>query len=292
MPESRGAAQRRARVGAERMARTRRRDGVRQGFGVAVAAFLSLVYALTVRDLRTEHKNAALGILISIAQPLVAGLVFYGFITLLGGQAGKVRGDDLTFVLIGFVLFFMHVRTAAAVAGALNRSMMNHQRLSPFLLICVKAVGSAYKHTLAIAVLLALNYLLRGVHEMQEPGLFAAATFLCWLGGVAVGTLFLGLNRYVTWGPVVQTAYVRIMFFTSGKFFVANSLPSTFRMFMDWNPLFHLLDQGRDAAFVNYTARTTSMDYPLAVILVLIVLAMLVENWVRVRYSASKVPGG
>ena len=36
------------------------------------------------------------------------------------------------------------------------------------------------------------------------------------------------------------------MFFTSGKFFVANALPERFRQYMDWNPLFHLLDQARD----------------------------------------------
>ena len=274
------------------MARTRAEPETKQGFWIAFAAFLSLVYALVVRDLRAEHKNAALGILLSIAQPLVAGLVFYGFITLIGGRAGKIRGDDLTFVLLGFVLFFMHIRTVAAVGGSLNRSMMNHQRLSLFLMICVKVVGSAYKNTVALLVMLALNYLLRGVYEMQDVGLFAAAFFWCWLGGIAVGTLFLGLNRYVTWGMVIQTAYIRIMFFTSGKFFVANALPERYRQWMDWNPLFHLLDQGRDAAFLNYTARTTSMEYPITVILCLLVLAMLVENWVRTHYSASQVPGG
>lgn len=274
------------------MAMGRGRRDTRQGFWVALGAFVSLVHALVVRDLRTEHKNAALGILISIAQPLVAGLVFYAFITLIGGRPGKVRGDDLTFVLLGFVLFFMHIRTVASVSGSLNRAMMNHQRLSPFLMICVKAVGSAYKNVLALLILLALNYLLRGVYEMEHLGLFAATIFWCWVGGIAVGTLFLGLNRQVTWGPIIQTAYVRIMFFTSGKFFVANALPERYRQFMDWNPLFHLLDQSRDAAFVNYTARTTTMAYPIVVILSLLVLAVLVENWVRTHYSASQVPGG
>lgn len=118
------------------------KDTVKQSFAVATFAFLSLVYSLVVRDLRTEHKNAAAGILISVSQPLVAGLIFYLFITLMGGRAGAIRGDSLTFVLIGFVIFFMHIRTVAAVAGALRPDMMNHQRLTPFLMVCVKATSS------------------------------------------------------------------------------------------------------------------------------------------------------
>lgn len=267
-------------------------EATRQGFWVALTAFLMLVYTLTVRDLRAEHKNAALGILISIAQPLIIGLVFYFFMVVIGGRPGKIRGDDLTFVILGFVLFYMHIRTLAPVSGSLNRALMNHQRLSLFLMICVKATGAAYKHTLAVIVMLAMNYLFRDVYAMQDIGQFVTACFFCWLSGAAIGAIFIGLNYYVSWGPVVQTAYVRIMFFTSGKFFVANALPSRFRQFMDWNPLFHLIDQGRDAAFVNYTARTTSMEYPIIITLALVVLAMLVENWVRVHYSASQVPGG
>ena len=236
------------------------KDTVKQSFMVAIFAFLSLVYSLIVRDLRTEHKNAAAGILISIGQPLVAGLIFYAFISMMGGRAGQIRGDNLTFVLLGFIIFFMHIRTVAAVAGALRPDMMNHQRLTPFLMVCVKAVSSGYKNILALIILLILNWVLRDVYEMQDPLLFIGVIFFCWFGGISVGIIFLALNRYFTWGPLIQTAYIRIMFFTSGKFFVANMVPGTIRPFMDWNPLFHLLDQGRAAAFLNYSARTTDMN--------------------------------
>jgi len=268
------------------------RDNVHQSFAVAAAAFLSLVYSLVVRDLRTEHKNAALGILLAVAQPLVMGLVFYAFMSFIGARPGKIRGDDLTFVLTGFILFFVHVRTVSAVAGALRQDMMNHQRLSPFLMICVKALGSLYKNTFALLIMLVANYLLRDVYEMENAFLFAWVYLWCWIGGIGVGIIFLAANRYVSWGPLLQTTYIRVMFFTSGKFFVANLLPGQIRPFMDWNPLFHLLDQARDAAFVNYSARMTSMEYPIVVFLVLLVIGFLVENWVRNNYSASQMPGG
>lgn len=265
---------------------------VKQGFMTALVAFMTLVYSLVVRDLRTEHKNAALGILIQIGQPLVAGLIFYFFITLVGGKgSGQVRGDYMTFVLLGFIIFFMHIRTVMVVSNALREDMLYHQRLSPFLLVSVKALSSAYKMVLALLALLLMNYLLRDVYEMHDPLHFMHVMFWCWLGGVAVGILFMAAIRYLTWGPLLMTAYVRVMFFTSGKFFVANGMPGFMRPYMDWNPLFHLLDQGRDAAFVHYTARTTTMEYAIAVFLTILVLAMLIENYVRRTYSQSHMPG-
>ncbi|MEM9232444.1 MAG: ABC transporter permease, partial [Pseudomonadota bacterium] len=193
---------------------------------------------------------------------------------------------------LGFILFFVHVRTVSAVAGALRQDMMNHQRLSPFLMICVKALGSLYKNAFALIIMLIANYLLRDVYEMQDAFHFAAVFFWCWFSAIGVGIIFLAMNRYFSWGSVLQTTYIRIMFFTSGKFFVANSLPGFIRPYMDWNPIFHLLDQGRDAAFLNYTARTTSMEYAILVSLGLLVLGYLIENYVRVNYSASQMPGG
>lgn len=265
---------------------------MRQGALTALGAFLTLVYALTVRDLRTEHRNATLGILLSVAMPLVTGLVFFAAMQLMGFGMGKVRGDDLTFVLIGFVLFFTHVRTVGAVAGALRRDMMNHQRLTPMLMVCVRGFGALYKNALALAIMLAANWLGRGVWEMADGVLFVSAFLACWAGGIAVGTVFLAVTHYLSWGGVLHTAYVRVMFFTSGKFFVANTMPGFLRPWMEWNPLFHLLDQGRAGAFLNYTARTTSVGYAVAVFLGVLVIAMLLEAHVRRNYSASHMAGG
>ena len=270
---------------------TAAKSEIRQSFWLSFVAFVDLVYALVVRDLRSEHKNAALGILIQISVPLLFGLLFYLFITYVGGRPSMVRGDLMTFIILGFVLFFMHIRTVTAVAMALRGDMLNHQRLSPFLLICVKAVASAYKIILALLIMLALNYLLRDVYEMQDLYRFIVIFIWAWLGGIAIGIVFLALNRYVTWAQMIQTTYLRICFFTSGKFMVANNLPEKMRMWMDWNPLFHLLDQSRGAAFVNYTPRTTSLDYAIVVFCVLFVVAMLLENFVRRNYSQSYMAG-
>ncbi|MEO1491525.1 MAG: ABC transporter permease [Pseudomonadota bacterium] len=264
---------------------------VKQPFSVAVAAFMELVYALVVRELRSEHKNAALGILLNIGPMLVMGLVFYFIITMLGGGMAKIRGDHMTFILIGFAVFFGHIQTVTAVSGSVNAGMLNHKRMSLFLMICVKSLSILYKNILSFGTLLAMNYLFRDVWHMDNPLLFITAFIWSWIGGVAVGVMILAAQRYFSWGSMLKTVYVRIMFFTSGKLFVANTLPGFIRWTMDWNPLYHLLDQARSAAFLNYTAHTTTLGYPVMVICILVVFAALIENYVRVNFSASHAPG-
>ncbi len=250
---------------------------------------MSLVYSMTVRDLRIQQRNAALGILITIATPLATCLLFYAMMELMRMRSAPVRGDDLTFLLTGFMVFFFHIKTASAVAGAVNPSMMPHQRATPFMFVCVKATAAAYQNALAFIVIFSLNYLLRGVWEMQYPLTAMFAIFIAWVYGIGLGMVFLALQRYFTWAGVVKVAYTRIMFFTSGKFFLGNNAP--YREFYDWNPLFHIIDQMRSAVFVNYTAHTTTLVYPVVFTFAFLVLGFLGESYVRRNYSASHFPG-
>ena len=257
---------------------------------MASAAFISLVHALVIRDLRTAHKAASIGLLLSIGQPLIFGLTFYALMGLFSFRPTVVRGDNLTFVMSGFILFFFHLRTATTVAGALKKDMMNHARATPFLLVTVKAISAGYTNLLALIVLMLMNGLLRGVYEMDNPLGFITVVFWCWLGGVAVGMNVMALKYYFAWGPLVESVYSRVMFLTSGKFFVANNIGPLMRAVLEWNPLFHLLDQGRDAIFLNYTAKTTNMTYPIVVILLLLAIGFAAESHIRRNYNTNQFP--
>ena len=264
----------------------------RQPLPVAVSAFFSLVFALTVRDLRTENRSAALGVLMSTGMVLLTALTFYFFMSFLGGRSAPIRTDAITFTVAGFLVFFFHIRTVSAVAGSLKPGMMRHSRASPFLFVCVKAFATLYKMTLATIILMTVNYLLRDVWEMQDGLTLIFILLTGWLGGIGVGIIMMAAQRYLVWGNLIQMTYIRVCFFTSGKFFVAGHMPNWMRSAMDWNPLFHVLDQARGALFLNYSADTTSVLYPYAIYGAVLVLAMMIEQYVRVNYSVSQTPLG
>lgn len=254
---------------------------------------MELVYALTVRDLRTENKSAAIGILMPAATILVASLIFYWFMNFVGGRSAPIRTDAFTFIFAGFLSFFFHTRTLSAVTAAMSsEGLLRHKRATPFLLICVKAFGAGYKMSFAMIILMLANYLFRDIWEMQNGLIFLYCLFLAWIGAVAIGVVFMAINRYFTWGSLIQITYLRLCFLTSGKFMVASQTPAFMRDVMGWNPLFHVLDQLRGAMFLNYAARTTDLLYPIAVYSGLLVVALLVESYVRSNYSASHHPIG
>lgn len=81
--------------------------------------------------------------------------------------------------------------------------------------------------------------------------------------------------------------YRRLNMITSGKMLPVNYMSAGMVAWFDWNPLFHTIDQGRGAAFVNYFPDDTNMEYPVYLSLTLIMIAMMVEFWLRKNMSQS-----
>jgi ABC-type polysaccharide/polyol phosphate export permease len=81
-------------------------------------------------------------------------------------------------------------------------------------------------------------------------------------------------------------AYQRVNMIASGKMFVANMLPPTMLAMFDWNPLFHVIDQCRGFVFANYFPHNSSIDYPVIVGLVLVMLGFMGEFYTR-QYASS-----
>ena len=73
----------------------------------------------------------------------------------------------------------------------------------------------------------------------------------------------------------------------SGKMVLANTLPPTMLALFDWNPLFHIIDQARGFAFINYNPRNSNLDYPITLTIVFFVLGLIVQYYTNKRVSAS-----
>jgi ABC-type polysaccharide/polyol phosphate export permease len=82
---------------------------------------------------------------------------------------------------------------------------------------------------------------------------------IAWISGVALG---LALPALKPWFPTGVAAmfilYMRANMIVSEKMFVANSLPSFMLAMFEWKPLFHLIDQARGFAFINYFPRNSN----------------------------------
>ena len=139
-----------------------------------------------------------------------------------------------------------------------------------------------------MATVLYIYHILAGPITIYRPAGAFGMLLAAWFSGVAIGLVFLGLKP---WFPgavnLISSLYVRANMITSGKMFVANTMPGYLLAMFDWNPLFHAIDQARGYTFINYNPHFSSGSYPIKVGLSLIIVGLMIEFYTRRNASLS-----
>lgn len=251
----------------------------------AVVRYVELLYTAVILNIR-RNSLGSLGLLSSFMMPigmLLLFLLMYSFL----GRPMAIRGDFVTFLLTGIYLFLLCIRTKGAcnIAGA--GSLAYHQPIQPILMCWAGGLSMLYIMTASMILIFIGNFLYHGVFELQNPYGMIAPFLVTWLFGVASGMVITGVCFYTGGKQFANIMFQRAMFITSGKFFVASSIPASLRPFFDWNPIFHTIDQMRGATFVNYNADTTTMTYPIIVVAVMLLFGHMMERRIRRDFSLS-----
>jgi len=249
-----------------------------------------LIYHATVRKVRSTHNNAFIAIAVNMLQAVVLVAAFYVMFSILGLRGAKLRGDFLLYVMSGIFLYITHVKSVGAVAGSETSAspMMQHAPMNTIISIVSGALSTLYIQTLSLFVILFVYHVAFTPYEIDKPVLGFSMFLLAWFTGCAVGLVLLALKPWFpTFVQVFTQVYQRANMIASGKMFVANALPPTMLMMFDWNPLFHAIDQCRGFVFVNYFPRNSSIEYPLIVGIVLVMIGLMGEFYTRQHVSSS-----
>jgi len=256
----------------------------------AAYRLFELVFHNTVRSVRKGHRDAVFAILSNIVQTLVMVGAFYLFIDLMGMRGLAIRGDFLLYVMSGIFVFMVNIKAMAAVASSEGPTspMMQHLPMNTTVSVWAAALSSLYTQLVGMIVILTAYHLLWTPLEIDRPVAAFMVLLLAWFNGCAIGMVLLSIKPWMPRATgVMQQIYSRFNMFASGKMFVANALPSYLFAIFAFNPLFHIIDQGRGFMFINYNPLKTSISFPLTVSLVLLVIGMIGENYTRQRVSLS-----
>lgn len=251
---------------------------------------IELIYHATVRNVRRSQGNAILGLLRNIFQTVLLIVSFYFLMNLLGMRRAAVRGDFVLYIMTGIFLFMTHTRAMGAVFGSESptSAMMKHAPMTTAIAIASAALGALYLQVLSAMVVLYVYHAAFTPITINDWVGTLAMLMLSWFTGVAFGVLFLAMKP---WAPgtvaLVQQVYARTNMITSGKMFLANSLPHKTLVLFDWNPLFHTIDQARGFAFINYNPHFSNWQYPLYFGLAVLMIGLMGEFYTRQHASAS-----
>jgi ABC-type polysaccharide/polyol phosphate export permease len=262
-----------------------RKNPVRTAIGM-----LELIFHAAVRNVRKNHGNPVIGLVLNIVQTVMLVAVFFIMFQLLGMRGSAIRGDFLLYVMSGIFMFMTHIKALSAVAGCDGPTspMMKHAPMNTLVAITSAALAALYVQVLSATVVLYVYHAAFtpiSIHDL--PGAIGML-LLSWSSGCAIGTIMLALKP---WQPdavgIISQLYQRANMIASGKMFVANMMPTSKLAFFDWNPLFHTIDQGRGFIFLNYHPHYSTYMYPIKVTLVLLVIGLMAENFTRKHASLS-----
>ena len=258
-------------------------------FGASMS-FMELLFHSIVRDSRKSSGNATLGLLLVMLQSLTMLAVFFLLFTVLGMRSAAIRGDFVVFLLTGIFLFLTHNKAVASAMGAVSPvgGLTLHTPISSLLNILASVLSGLYLQVLGFALILLVVHIMRGGLEFYNPAGLIFPFFMAWASGIAIGLMFGVLRPFAPkFIPMVAMMYRRANMITSGKMLPANYMSATMITWFDWNPLFHTIDQARGHAFVNYFPRHTNMEYPVYLSLSLVMVAMMIEFWLRKNMGES-----
>ncbi len=249
-----------------------------------------LIFHSTARSIRKTHGNAMMSLVMNMLQMAIMVAAFYVMFSILGLRGAAVRGDFLLYIMSGIFLYMTHVKTLGAVTGAEGpaSAMMKHAPMNTIIAIASSALGALYIQVLSLFVILFGYHVGVTPFEIQHPVSAFGCLLIAWFTGAALGVVLLALKPWFpTFISIFSTIYQRANMIASGKMFLANSLPSDKLALFDWNPLFHIIDQSRGFVFINYNPRYTSIDYPILMGIVFLMVGLMGEFYTRRHASVS-----
>ncbi len=253
-------------------------------------SMLGLIYHSIVREIRKDHRNAVVGLIMNMMQTVIFVTAFYFMFTLLGLKGTAIRGDFMLYIMSGIFLFLTHTKAMGAVLKAESpaSALMKHAPMNTIIAISSAAIASLYIQLLSIAVVLYLYHVILSPITIHDPTGAIGMVLPAWFSGVAVGIIFSPLKP---WFPgfisILPSIYARANMIASGKMFVANTMPGFMLTMFDWNPLFHAIDQARGFVFTNYNPHYSTISCPMKVSIVLIMVGLMLEFYTRKNASAS-----
>lgn len=249
-----------------------------------------LIYHNTVRSVRKGHRDAIFAIVANIIQTLVMVGAFYLFIDIMGMRSMAIRGDFLLYIMSGIFVFMINIKAMGSVAGAdgPTSAMMQHLPMNTTISVWSAALSALYTQLISMFAILGGYHLIWTPLEVNDPLGAFAMIMLAWFNGCAIGMILLAVKP---WFPrattTAQQIYSRFNMFASGKMFVANMLPAYLVAFFSWNPLFHIIDQGRGYIFINYNPLKSGLTYPIVASVIFLVIGLIGESQTRRHASLS-----
>ncbi|MGZ0186865.1 MAG: ABC transporter permease [Alphaproteobacteria bacterium] len=247
-----------------------------------------VIRAILLREIRTRFGNYYLGYLWALIVPLLFVIALTVFFTVLGRSSRNGVPIEL-FIFTGLMawLTFNDTQGHAARAFAGNRPLLVYPMVTVIDIVIARTLLEFGTKICATVILAALFFAVGVDVTVQDPlGIVLAMSAMAYLAacfGHIIGCILV----IVPSANFIVTASRRLLFFTSGVFFLVTDLPETVREYILYNPLAHVINFARSAWIPGYPSDHSDPMYVLGWIIGLSALAAVSEKLVENRRSGA-----
>lgn len=245
----------------------------------AFAVQRRVISALILREIHTRYGNRQFGYLWEIIEH-VAHILILSVLFLLLQRSAPIGNNFGLFFATGLIpfLLFQHIDRQIMNAVSSNQPLLSYPMVMPFDLIVARTILECA--TSGVVIML---FVMAGFYfDMLVPvdsifGLFMAfMTLIAFSMGMGIIN-----SAIVLYFPSYKTLYsflTRPLYFISGIFFVADSLPLEAQQMLCFNPLLHISEWVRSAFFTEYESHFLDKFYVVSVSIFFLFIGLLVER--------------
>jgi capsular polysaccharide transport system permease protein len=232
------------------------------GFMEAARVQGRVLFALMLREARTRYGRQRAGYLWGLLEPLIHIGLFYLIFKYIR-MRHVLLGDNLfVFLATGFVLFLGFRNIMNRVQGGYG----SNQVLLDFPPVAMMDVFLGRALLEMATWCLVIIFIMTAIIAYGEPfpadvlKMMAAVIPLLIMGfgwGVTVGLL----AEFVPSISLIMKVPMRILYFTSGVFYLPDAMPPAARNILAWNPVLHAITLFREGYYFGYKSNILDVGY-------------------------------
>lgn len=205
----------------------------------ALRRFLELVRISALRSLKVRYRGSALGILWSLANPLLMTAVYtaiFGTVFSRYYDGSVARYVLSVFVGVVVVTFFMNATAEALIAVVANGSLLNKVAVPPVVFPLASIAANVFQHALTtfpILFLISVAVTHDVVRALLVPVVLLSVILLSTGFGLALSALCVFFRDM----PYLWQVAALVLWLTSPLFYPIEVAPAAVRAWLHYNPI-------------------------------------------------------
>jgi len=244
-----------------------------------------VIHALILRETRTRFGRSRLGYFWAFFEPMAYLASLITIFSILG-RTSPIGVDIKLFFLTGIIPWILFSKTVGSISNAAesNQNLLGYPQVKTLDIVLAKILLEFSTVFLVFLLyIFAFIFLFDMSVKIDSPVLVISILLLVSLLGGSLGLIGMVVKLYFSAYNNIQSIFLRFLFFTSGVFFTADSLPLQLQQWVFYNPIAHISEWIRDVFFKEFDSNFFSIKYPVLFALVTFLLSLIMERLTRYK---------